>query len=215
MFEKFINRLKNKKQELNEISKSHSSKEEKVQFTITITNASNMYIMVISDYILIGDYDRRIDKIDSNGVANMISNSILWNNRKQKVNKGTYYVLSLDNRIYNVYINDYEIAVDERNKIDEITEERVITYNQNTMNYNYFSAKHDKYGSTFYTKYYSKPQLDLGKLIFSKEEAHEEINNLIERLSNIEEITKLIDIDILKKHILNDIGNESYQKKKQ
>ena len=207
MFEKFINRLKNKKQELNEISKSHSSKEEKVQFTITITNASNMYIMVISDYILIGDYDRRIDKIDkyqlflhndtnTNGYTQWFFFRVKNMKKDKRVNKGTYYVLSLDNRIYNVYINDYEIAVDERNKIDEITEERVITYNQNTMNYNYFSAKHDKYGSTFYTKYYSKPQLDLGKLIFSKEEAHEEINNLIERLSNIEEIAKLIDIDI-------------------
>lgn len=129
------------------------------------------------------------------------------------MNKGIYYVLIVGNRLYNIFINDDNLAVDERTKKNDIIEERIIYFNTITSDYHYFSAKRDKIGSTFYTKYYDKNGFDFGKLNYSKEEAYEEINHVISNLESIEKIIYLIDIDLLKTGILNDIGNESLQKR--
>ncbi|MBP3635623.1 MAG: hypothetical protein J6J17_04150 [Bacilli bacterium] len=212
MFTEIINKLKKKKQELQNLN--NMPIEEKTTFDITIAKENNIYKMEISDYISIVDYVERTDLIDEFGVTDMISNGVLWNSKKQKVNKGIYYVLIVDGRLYNIFINGNDLAIDERTKINDITEERIIYFNTITSDYHYFSAKHDKTGSTFYTKYYSKNGFDFGKLKFSKEEAYEEINNVISNLESIEKIICLIDIDLLKTGILNDIGNESLQKKK-
>lgn len=209
---KMINQLKEKKQQLQNLTDTHI--EEKDTFDITITKEDNVYKMEISDDISIIDYVERTDSIDKFGVTAMISNGVLWNSKKQQVNKGTYYVLIIDNRLYNIFINDNDLAIDERTKVNDITEERIIHFNTMNYDYHYFSAKHDKSGSTFYTKYYSKNDFDYEKLSFSKEEAYEEINNIILNLEGIKKITELINIDLLKTTILNDIGNESIQKKK-
>lgn len=209
---KMINQLKEKKQQLQNLTDTHI--EEKDTFDITITKEDNVYKMEISDDISIINYVERTDSIDKFGVTDMISNGVLWNSKKQQVNKGTYYVLIIDNRLYNIFINDNDLAIDERTKVNDVTEERIIHFNTMNYDHHYFSAKHDKSGSTFYTKYYSKNDFDYGKLSFSKEETYEEINNIILNLEGIKKITELINIDLLKTTILNDIGNESIQKKK-
>ncbi len=81
---------------------------------------------------------------------------------KQKVNKGIYYVILIDNRIYNILFTDDKLQIDERispindeyaNK-ENITQERVITYLPTQNKYRYYSAKHESNGNTYYTKYY-------------------------------------------------------------
>lgn len=212
MFTEIINKLKNKKQKLQNLN--NTSIDEKATFDIIIAKENNVYKMEISDYISIVDYVERTDLIDEFGVTNMISNGVFWNSKKQKVNKGIYYVLIVGSRLYNIFIDGDDLAIDERTKINDITEEKIIYFNTINSDYRYFSAKHDKIGSTFYTKYYSKKGSDFGKLNFSKEEAYEEINNVISNLESIEEIACLVDINLLKKGILNDIDNEFLQKRK-
>lgn len=212
MFDSIINKLKKKKQKLQTLSTINS--EATPTFSITISKENSVYKMEISDYISIIDYVDNVKLIDKYKMIDKISNGVLWNNRKQKVNKGLYYVLTEENKLYNILVNDDTVAIDERIKIDDITEERIINFNTRSGDYHYFSAKHDKTGDTFYTRYYSKQGLDLGKLNFSKEEAYEELNNVISNLSSIEEITKIIDTDLLKTNILNDVDIEGFQRKK-
>ena len=216
MFDKLISKLKKERHQLQKTVDEHVPEyiEEKPSFDITIVKENNLFKMEISDYISIVDYVERTNLIDKFGVRDMISNGVLWNSGKQQVNKGTYYVLVIDNRLYNILINGDYLAIDERTKKDDITEERIIDFNISSNSYNYFSAKHDKTGDTFYTKYYSKPEFDFGKLNLSKDEAYEGINKVITNLANIEEITGIIDVNLLKTHILNDICAASLQSKK-
>lgn len=120
---------------------------------------------------------KKIKSSEEYSILDLVSNSVLWNSTRQKVNKGIYYVITIDNRIYNILFTDEEIVINERIKIlvdeqtqkENITRERDITFNINKNEYYYFSAKHDITGDTFYTKYYSKNKLySLGKLDLSE-----------------------------------------------
>ena len=210
MFKELINKLKKKKQRLQDLTDTQS---EKASFNISISKEYGIYKIEVSDYVSIIDYADYVKLIDKYGITEKISNGVLWNSRKQKVNKGTYYVLIVENRLYNILVNDNDFILDERTQIENITEERILEFNTNSGDYHYFSAKHDKTGNTFYTRYYSKKRLDLGKLNFSKEEAYEEVNNVISNLSNIGEITEIIDTNLLEINILNDIDTEYFQKR--
>lgn len=70
--------------------------------------------MKISDYITITDYVERMRQIDNLGLEKMVFNHVLWNSNKQKVNKGTYYVINTLNGIYNILINDELLIINER-----------------------------------------------------------------------------------------------------
>lgn len=136
---------------------------------------------------------------DESNLLDLISNNILWNSNIQKVNKGTYYALIVGNRLYNILINGDNLAIDERTKIDDITEEIIIRFNISNSNYHYFSAKHYKSGSTFYTKYYDKNRLfNLGKLDLSSEETFEEISSIVCNLDDIALMANIFDTDLIK-----------------
>ena len=148
---------------------------------------------------------------------------MLWNSNKQKVNKGTYYVITIDNRIYNILFNGDKIIIDERTKIEldeptqkeNITQERVITININKNEFHYFSAKHDKTGNTFYTRYYNKNRLySLGALELHEEETYDEVNSVIHNLESIEGIENILDIELLKTNILEYLDENLPQRKK-
>ena len=48
-----------------------------------------------------------------NNILNLICNSVLWTNEKQKINKGIYYVINIANRLYNILFND-KISIGEK-----------------------------------------------------------------------------------------------------
>lgn len=130
------------------------------------------------------------------------------------VNKGTYYVLRVDNRLYNIFINGDDFAIDERIEIDDLIEERIVKFNIGNSDYHYFSAKHYK-NSTFYTKYYDKKSLiSLGKLDLSEEETFKEISSIVCNLDNIVLMKNIFDTDLIKKCVLDDLSKNSPQIKK-
>ena len=92
--------------------------EKQSDFDITISTENNISKIVISDYISIGDYIKKSESSDEFHLLNLLSNSVLWNNRKQKVNKGIFYVTSTSNRLYNIFFTDKTIKIDERTKIE-------------------------------------------------------------------------------------------------
>ena len=61
-------------------------------------------------------------------------------------------------------------------------------------------------GDTYYTKYYSKDKkstLETSRLI--DDDAYDEINSIISNLEEIDEVKTILDINLLKDHILNGI----------
>ena len=183
---------------------------------------NNIYKIEISDYISIIDFVDKRNSSDEYKVLDLLCNGVLWNGRKQKVNKGTYYVINASNRLYNILFTDEIIDIDERIELEldeqtqkeNIIQERIITFNGNKDEYHYFSAKHDKTEGTYYTKYYSKDKTySLGRLELTEEEAYEEIDSVISNLEAINGITNILDIELLKEHILKDLAKNSIKER--
>ena len=83
------------------------------------------------------------------------------------------------------------------------------------MNFIFFSAKHDKTGNTFYTRYYNKNRLySLGALELHEEETYDEVNSVIHNLESIEGIENILDIELLKTNILEYLDENLPQRKK-
>lgn len=228
MFRELIDKLKVKKKQLqnqrtDNIVIETESIEEENNFKITVSSENNVYKIEIDDYISIGDYIKKMKSSDEYRILDLLCNCVLWNGNKQKVNKGTYYVITIDNYIYNILFTDEIIKIDERTKIkldeqtqkENIIQERVITININKNEYHYYSAKHEQNGNTYYTKYYNKNRLySLGTLNLTEEETYNEINSVIYNLEGIDEIETILDIELLKKQVLADFDKKLPQRKK-
>lgn len=228
MFKELIDKLKAKKKQLqnyrieNNTMETKTVEQNKSHITISVQNKISK--IEINDYISMEDYEKIMKSSEEYHILELLCNCVLWNSNKQRVNKGTYYVIIVDNRIYNILFTGEKIKIDERTKIqldeqtqkENITQERAITLNINKNEYRYYSAKHDKTGNTFYIKYYNKNRLySLGTLDLNKEEAYEEINSVIHNLENIEGIKNILNIPFLKTNILEDLGKSFQQRKKE
>ena len=228
MFKELIDKLKAKKKQLqnyrieNNTMETKTVEQNKSHITISVQNKISK--IEINDYISMEDYEKIMKSSEEYHILELLCNCVLWNSNKQRVNKGTYYVIIVDNRIYNILFTGDKIKIDERTKIqldeqtqkENITQERSITLNINKNEYRYYSAKHDKTGNTFYIKYYNKNRLySLGTLDLNKEEAYEEINSVIHNLENIEGIKNILNIPFLKTNILEDLGKSFQQRKKE
>ena len=200
MLRNIINKLKNKKQKLESFSNENSFYNdvvEKTDFEITISKSNNIYKVEISDYIKLSDYCERMDLIDKDNIADSIFISVLFNSGTQGVNSGIYYVFNNDNRIYNILVNEKEISIAERTIIGEEKEERVLSFPVDGSDYHYFKCKHNKFGSSYDTRYFAKNGTSIPNLELTKEDFAEDINNLVCRLKNNNGIENIYDIDII------------------
>ena len=61
-------------------------------------------------------------------------------------------------------------------------------------------------GNTYYTKYYDKnKKYSLGILDLTKEETYEEVKSVICNLENIKGMETILNMELLKEHVLNDL----------
>ena len=227
MFKELIARLKQKKHQIqdyqtnnNDIKTGIKVHEEK-EVEIIVSSQNNITKIEIPDYVCIGDFVDKKNCGEEYKILDLLCNCVLWNSDKQKVNKGIYYVIIIDNRIYNILFTDDKIQIDERIKpiFDEvtnkenITQERVITYPPNQNKYRYYSAKHESDGNTYYTKYYNKNrEYSLGTLDLTEEETFNEVASVISNLETIPSIETILDIELLKEQILKDLKKDCLQK---
>ncbi len=178
--------------------------EEKQEFDITISKINNIFMVDVSDYISIVDYVERMKKIDSFNLLDLICNAVLWNGSKQKVNKGSYFVVVHNDALYNIFLGEDEVSIDERVRAGEETHEKNLTLKNDGI-YHYASFKHDKTGSTFYTMYYSKDGFPIKAFELSKEDAHEEISEFLERTELIPGVQDILNINDFRLNVLDDI----------
>ena len=158
----------------------------------------------VSDYITIGDYVERMHEIDKYNLLELLGNAVLWNGRRQKVNKGSYFVIMHDGYLYNILLGDEETIIDERVKVDDHTVEKHITLH-NDGDYNYTHFKHDKVGSTYYTMYYSKDGFPIKNFELTKEAAYDGIDGLLNRFELIPGSSDILDTNIFRKKVLDDL----------
>ena len=229
MLKELIEKLKRKKYQIqsyksdnDDINTGIKAHEEK-EVEIIVSSQNNITKIEIPDYVCIGDFVDKKNYGEEYKILDLLCNCVLWNSDKQKVNKGIYYVIIIDNRIYNILFTDEKIQIDERinpifdeitNK-ENITQERVITYLPNQNKYRYYSAKHESDGNTYYTKYYNKNRkYSLGTLDLTEEETYEEVKSVIFNLEIINGIETILDIEFLKENVLKDLGENIFPHKK-
>lgn len=227
MLKELIEKLKRKKHQIqsyksdnDDINTGIKVHEEK-EVEIIVSNQNNITKIEIPDYVCIGDFVDKKNYGEEYKILDLLCNCVLWNSDKQKVNKGIYYVIIIENRIYNILFTDDKIQIDERIKPifdevtnkEDITQERVITYLPNQNKYRYYSAKHESDGNTYYTKYYNKNrEYSLGTLDLTEEETFNEVASVISNLETIPSIETILDIELLKEQILKDLKKDSLQK---
>lgn len=106
MFKELINKLKGRKQKLENYTTYVEQEENNEKDNIIVSEENGICKIDILDYISIGEYVKVTDLGGIYSILSSISNSVLWNSDKQKVNKGIFYVINVDNRLYNILIND-------------------------------------------------------------------------------------------------------------
>ena len=174
---------------------------------IKISSDTNVIRIEINDYISIIDYVDTMKVIDINKRV-QISNNILWNTDRQSVDKGVYYVISINNKIYNIKINEQHTEIDERTYYSngEVLE-RILDI-KNDGAYYYSLLKHDKTGSTYGTYFYNNVrEVWIPKFQLSKDDAFVEIWEMLSGLKEVQNIDTIIDIDVLSKNILESEEN--------
>lgn len=212
MIRKWIDKLKNKKEELVEVSsrvESEEKKEKKVDIVIdTYKNFSRVYI---SDYVSILEYDERVKEMDPSGTYKNISMNILWNSGRQEVNKGTFFILLGDNFKYNFLIDGEKIRIDERIKLEDESHERIFRFDFDSSKYKLTFFKHNSFGSTFYNMYYP-PEKHMEKFGLTREEAYREVKELLERVEQVENVIDLMDVNLIKDVVLSDLRPDGVKK---
>lgn len=229
MLRELIDKLKLKRQQLqkyntnNDVNETKSIEEEK-EIDIKVSKQGNIYKIEINDYISIINFVDKKNSSNEYKVLDLLCNYVLWNGSKQKVNKGIYYVINTSNCLYNILFTDDTIEIEERIKLEldeqtqkeNVIQDRAITYKFKLGQYNYFSAKHESNGNTYYTRYYNKNRtLKFGNLELTEEETYDEVKSVISNLEDIDGIETILDIELLKEHILNDLTKNPNQRKKQ
>ncbi|MBE6145524.1 MAG: hypothetical protein E7171_02770 [Firmicutes bacterium] len=182
--------------------------EEKQVFDISISRCNNVFMVDVSDYVTIGDYVERMHEIDNYNLLDLIGNAVLWNSKRQRVNKGTYYVIMHDGYLYNILLGEEETIIDERVKVDDHTVEKHIDLHKNG-DYNFTHFKHDKVGSTYYTMYYSKKGFPIKNFELSKEDAYELISDLLSRFELVPSSDNILDVNMFRDNVLDDLVPKS------
>ena len=202
MFKELIAKYSKRKKGV-EMLTIQSVEDEKL-FDINITRYDNLFKVEVSDYISIIDYVERMKEIDQFNLLDLICNGVLWNSKSQQVNKGTYYVVINDGFLYNVFVGENKIIIDERVKVGDHTEQRHIISHENG-DYNYTHFKHDEIGSTYYTMYYSNKGFPIKAFELSKEDAYSGVQELLSNIELIPNMDSIIDVNRLRDKILEDL----------
>ena len=163
----------------------------------------------IGDYLSLGEYDEELGKINRQEVKKMISISLLWNNIRQKINKGEYYIIYCGDAIYNVWLDGEEVKIDERIQKGEEVEEKILSFNMSSGKYWFSFLRHNSIGSTYYVENFNKSEEGIAGL---NDEVFDAIYEFICHFDMVRDIENIVDFDFIKKILFEDF-NYSLMKK--
>lgn len=151
-------------------------------------------------------------QIDNFDVNSKLTNGVLWNNRRQCINKGLYFVFSHNDKLYNIIINEELIIIELRVKIKYEIEEKIVTINKKDNNYCYFKCMHDKDGSSYSTKYHGDKIKFSSEFELSIEEFNEDFSLILSNLESFEDIELMIDIALVRQYFFEYLNKNIYKK---
>lgn len=206
MLEELIVKLRNRnKQEVSPKSKEEIG-------TITITKENNFYKLIIPSEISFDEYINQMKLIDNYGLIDLIPNDILIKKGSLlRITSGVISTIIIDNRLYNIIVNEEEININEREKVDSEIIEKSLTVNKKEGTYQYASLKHRESGTTFFVKFYPWNDCACKELTLTEDEFIEETSTLLSNLENIEGINDILNLERIK-NVIN--GKETEQKRK-
>ena len=183
----------------------------KKDINIVVSEQNNIHKIEISDFISLWDYEEIKNSSSKYKALDKLCSFVLWNSSRQKVNKGTYYIINKDNILYNILFTDKEIIIDERTTKELDDYERYVIFSslgveQNGENRYFIQDRCLEFNPSENMKYYSKDKkstLETSRL--KDDDAYDEINSIISNLEEIDEVKTILDINLLKDHILNGI----------
>lgn len=158
--------------------------------------------VIVADYYTINEYIEKMKKIHGLDIDKSLNTSVVWNSKRQKVNKGTYFVFGINGHLYNILINDEIIKIDERHIVNKQTMNSVVTFYNNSPSWEYFTCMHDENGSTYDTKYCNSKGFATVKAF--EMSRHEAVCNWVfitRELKNFKAIDEIVDMGKLDEHI--------------
>ncbi len=181
-------------------------------FNIDVFENNGLYKIEISDYISISDYLERIRVLNLEDIDSKLTSGVMWNGKKQCINKGIYFAFTHDDRQYCILKNENEIIIEERTKIGEEMQDKILEISLRDFKYHYFRCMHDKTGSSYDTRFYSRGSSVIKKLELTREEFDDDFNGLVGRLSTFEYILDVIDILEINNLIISSIDDTFIKK---
>ena len=172
-----------------------------VKEKVVVYSENDILRMDILDYLKPIEFSMYSNRLN-------VSMNVLWNGDRQRINKGNYYVLSKNDTVYYVLLNDEFLKIDQINKINNGTKENILTFDIIDYQYSYVSYEHDIYGSTHNIDYYNSMNTVCLANLLSKEDAFSEISNLINSVYEIFKNTNIYDIDLVSNKILGDMSKK-------
>ena len=158
--------------------------------------------VIVADYYTINEYIETMREIDDYGIDKSLNTSVVWNGKRQTVNKGTYYVFGINGNLYNILINDEVVKIDERHIVDKHTFNSVVTFYNNSQMFEYFTCMHDENGSTYDTRYYSsKEDVAIKAFEMTRGEVVDDWIFITRSLKTFKAIDEIVDMSKLDEYI--------------
>ncbi|MCI8575414.1 MAG: hypothetical protein HFI09_02990, partial [Bacilli bacterium] len=127
------------------------------------------------------------------------------------------FVYSSGKRLYNIFVSENFYKIDEWQKMDKISVEKVIMVDLMTRKYYYSSMKHNEFGSTIFTRSFSNNPVDVSDLDLTAQEAYQDIQQLIGNLLDITGIENVMNwaefYEIIYEGISSKIGSKNERKR--
>ena len=204
----FIRMLKkifflNKKNDVSTTSNDNIKNEPIIRdIEINVSKHNNFVIFEIMQDCNLKEFMKAREKYAIYDIEKDISNNTLFDGSFDKINRKQIYIIKQSNYLYNIYINESAIHINERITYEEkdfFVDERIIHINKLNNTYKISRMKHDKSRSTFYVKFFSsdKPKEQFFNL--GQSEALKISLEIIENLAKIISIEKIINLE----HIYN------------
>ena len=236
MFKDLLKKLRSTKKELEVYQESKENEviqEEKPKKTILITEENGFYKVVIDEPLSVTEYEEITKNSDKKKIFDLIGTTVVFKSNFTSTIKGTIYIKEIDNKLFNILFTDNEIAIRELSKDNMDDKEKsiilknmpsrtkdnignhvyhdrkiVIFKNKNTYDYSHLGLLFDH--DTYYVKVYSKDKKYGGYAFeLDKSIVYEEIDTILNNLEGIDNIDTILDINLLRETILNDLKSKS------
>ena len=215
MFEKFFKRKKKNKEVKDEVIYEETAKPIELlpNAKLEVTKVGDFIKVEISPNLIPFIYEEKKKESGYSELLDLLSPAVYWNS-SQMIKEGTYYIIQANNCIYNILLSGRRVTLDERMKLGDITKQINLEFDipeteYHMKNISLSVLKHNEWGSTIDNKYFVQNfKYNIPNLELTQKEAYDEACSIIGNLETIEGISEIIDLDMVKKIVLEELKDK-------